>query len=977
MRNTTSAGTLGSLLDVSDLVRWAKETKQSILSLVNKTMHDHLTFIQQCKKESIVPVVGLDLLVSWDETVTTKFALQGELGWSLVVLATNPVGYANLVALSTYGCTVGKVDTQPVVDWTTIKKHSNGLVAFYSPLSPQMQMAMQRQPNIIAPEKRLSDGALKVLGPLPPRTVYLRPKEDHETYLFLNRIINNDDAWSELEKPLPQPFDWSKIPGDWAKVDYEIGKNVNFTPSFGKTNHDFIDICYAELNKRGLLNERHIARLEYELSTILKFGYVDYFFIVADLINYAHTHCGGYFSAGRGSVGSSLVAYLLGITRVDPIAIAGFGVELPFDRFLNSGRKTMPDIDMDFLPEDRATVIAYLGAKYGQESVSHISTVLTLGAKAAVRDLARVAGKLTPEIENAIKQFPDDQHLTLDMVFDSYIYEANKSVKDFEWVMRIARKLEGKTKGYGVHASGIAVSAVPMVDIVPMYLLNDRQLTQYGQDALESIGIVKFDVLGLRTLQSIKDALVKIKEADGYDIDLNALSISDAEIYEFINNTEMVGVFQWDTYNYRKVVSEVKPTNFQQLVDLNTLGRSAALLSGLTEKYIGRKNGGVPVEPLHSRLAGMMLDTYELPLYQEQMMTLFVKLANYSMSEADDVRKAIGKKIPEVMAQQKDKFAAGCKVNGLSQDEVDEIWKMIDKFSKYTWNYGHAIAYTKICYETAYLACHYPAAWYCALIDNANSSQEVGRYQAEMLKRGVKVLPVDINKSGIKHQVMSNNTVLSGLSGLRYISDETAQKLLDIRKSGDFVSIEDFFSRVPAKIINKTALRSLYCAGAFASLFMFDAVKPEIGQVTLDTMNKRIGNPTLKELTLNQYNWCGRVVVDPLLLVEPGFYHRDLSELKTLPQVSLLRYVVDCRVIYTKKGNRRMAFVTFEGAGVRNEVVYPPDKFTNIETLTKGSLYEFTCEYGYNGPIIVRSKLLHPIEVTDSKTEKKEGKEQQ
>jgi len=964
MRNTTSPGTLGSLLEVDDLIRWAKETKQPILSLVNKTMHDHLHFIQKCAKSGITPVVGLELLVSWDDSVATKFAVQGELGWPLVVLATNHVGYKNLIALSTYGCTTGKVDIQSVVDWPTIRKYKDGLVAFYSPIPPQLQVAITRQPNIAHPDKKVSDGTLQVLGPLPQRVVYLNPKEDHETYLYLNRIILNDDTWSELEKPSPQPFDWSALATvNWASVDYGIGKNTNFTPSFHKTDEDFVSLCYAELDKRGLMDERHIARLEYELSTILKFGYVDYFFIVSDLIAYARSNCGGYFSAGRGSVGSSLVAYLLGITRVDPIAIAGFGVELPFDRFLNSGRKTMPDIDMDFLPQDRAAVIAYLGAKYGHESVSHISTVLTLGAKAAIRDLARVSGKLTPEVEAAIKLFPDDQHLTLDMVMDSHVYDAIKDVKDFDWLLGVARKLEGKTKGYGVHASGIAVSAVPMVDVVPMYLLNDRQLTQYGQDSLESIGIVKFDVLGLRTLQSIKDALVKIKESEGYEINLDTIPIDDPSIYEFINNTDMVGLFQWDTYNYRRVVADVKPHNFQQLVDLNTLGRSAALLSGLTDKYIARKNGA-PSEPLHNRLAGMMLDTHELPLYQEQMMSLFVKLANYSMSEADDVRKAIGKKIPEVMEQQKGKFAAGCIANGLTQDEVDEIWAIIDKFSKYTWNYGHAVAYTKICYETAYLACHHPAAWYCALIDNAESSQEVGRYQAEMLKRGVSVLPVDINKSELRHKVLSSKSVLSGFSGLRYISDETAQKLLDIRRNAKFESVEDFLSRVPAKIINKTALKSLYCAGAFRSL-----IGAEMNQNDYSVLTKRIGEPTLVDLQLNQYNRCGRVVVDPIDLID-GFYHKSLSELKTMQQVVLLRYVVDCRVIYTKKGNRRMAFVTFEGAGVRDELVYPPDKFINVETLTKGSLYEFTCEWGYKGPIIVRSKLLHPIPVTDSKENK-------
>lgn len=931
---TTSAGTLGSVVSVDELVAYGVANKFKTLSLVNKTMHDTLTFIQKCKKAGIQPVVGLDLTVGWGESVATKKRIANKLGWRLVVLAVTPVGYRNLVALSSYGCTVGIYESQPLVDWAFFAQHNQGLIAFTAGEASSPEEAEAR--------RIFMNNQIHVASDMP--VYYLNP-EDYDTYLYLNRIVLNDNGWNAPPVET-STADLEEILTKFGvvSVDYEIGKNQNFMPSFGVSDTEFMKRCYDELARRGIMDDKHIARLEYELGTIVKFGYIDYFCIVADLIDYARQRCGGYFSAGRGSVGSSLVAFLLGITRVDPIAIVGFGVELPFDRFLNSGRKTMPDIDMDFLPDDRAKIVSYLAMKYGEESVGHITTIMTLGAKAAIRDLARVSGKLTPQIEAIIRAFPDDQHLTLDMIKDSSIYTSNMAVPDFTWLMEIALKLEGKAKGYGVHASGIAVSAVPMKEAVPMYKLNNRIITQFDQDQLEAIGIVKFDVLGVRTLQVIKDCLLKIRDARGLKLDLDVIPIDDPDVYEFINKTQMIGVFQWDTFNYRKVVEDVQPRNFKELVDLNTLGRSAALLSGLTEKYIERKFGRQIIEPLHPRLATLMLETYELPLYQEQIMTLFVKLAGYSMAEADDVRKAIGKKIPELMQEQKKKFADRATANGLTAKEVDDIWAMIDKFSKYTWNYGHAVAYTKICYETAYLACHYPAEYYCALIDNAKSTDVIGLYQAEMLKRGVKILPVDINKSHLTH-IVTNGVVLSGFSGLKYISDTTAEKLLEIRGKGLFKSVDDFMARVPKTLINKTAMKSLVCAGAFDC---FD----------MSLLENTLGD--LKKLRMNQYNVSGRVTTDPLDLVE-GFYHRDVAQLLHMPEVCLLRYVVECREIYTRKGNRQMAFVSLETAGQRDSAAIPPDQWKKVGPVKVGSLYEVKMEYGYSGPIVTDMKLLWPL----------------
>jgi DNA polymerase-3 subunit alpha len=340
-----------------------------------------------------------------------------------------------------------------------------------------------------------------------------------------------------------------------------------------------------------------------------------------------------------------------------------------------------PDIDLDFQPQDRAGVIAYLKRKHGNNFVKNMSTTITLGARAALREVSRVTDNVD-EIDSIIKSFPLDQSLTLDIIEESEIYKDNKDNKLFVKLFQVAKKLEGLPKAFGVHAAGIALSYYDMSDFVPFFKCSDREVTQYSQDFLDYLGILKLDILGLNTLQIISKTLdmLEIKNKGEY---LDFLDISDQNVYAHIRSGNIAGVFQWDSYNYERVIEGVQPSRFKDLVDLNAVGRSAPQMSGLTERYINRKAGREAIEPLHPRLKGLMLITNELPIYQEQIMLIFTEIAGYTMAEADDVRKAIGKKIVTLMEEQKIKFIAGCDKNNISENEAREIWAIIEQFSKY------------------------------------------------------------------------------------------------------------------------------------------------------------------------------------------------------------------------------------------------------------------------------------------------------
>ncbi len=932
-------------------------------------MFNVIEFYKICKDLGKKPIIGIDIHQSFGAVEDIKREYN-KFGGRLTLLAMNDVGYRNLIQLTTFSHREG-LRQVPRVDIKTLTKYNDGIICMVNGL--ESISAMYFDDNKLDKAWRELDKLKLLFGDrlyvellahnndtrtknysyfinwsqdndtlcVASSEIRYIKSEEYETYVQSHAIINNikldviheellihNDYYYKTEEDFINTphIKWSHMYNTILLTerieDYELDKSEICVPYIEKTSNElFRTLLNTQLRNKGLTGQAYTDRLTYEQSVIIKYGYVDYFMLVYDIIDYCNRELSGYLSAGRGSVGGSLVAYLLGITRIDPINPCGFGMEIPFDRFLNAGRKVMPDIDMDFLPRDRQAIIDYLSSRYGEDSVKKMVTKVTLGARAAVRDLARIADKLTPAVDNIVKSFPNDQQLTLSMVKDSNIYESNKDNKDFVWVFDHAQNLEGLPKNFGVHASGIALGDNYMADIVPFFKHpSGVEVCQYNQDQLEHIGVVKLDVLGLNVLQIMHDAIQMI----GINVSINEwlenIPINDPMVYEFLNAGHVDGVFQWDTYNYKKVINDVRPSNFKELVDLNTLGRSAALISGLKDKYVKRKNGLQQTEPLHPSLFGMMSQTYELPLYQEQVMKIFVELANYSMSEADDVRKAIGKKIPEVLDKQKVIFTNRCLQKGVSKEDIDTIWKIIQKFSKYTWNLGHAMGYTKICYETAYLALYFPAYYFAAYINNAKDADEAGKFVAVLKKRKVEIQDVNINQSKVGYTVV-NGVVMAGFSGIKYIGTKTLEAILSERDKAAFVDINDFLDRIPRKLVNAVALKSLVCAGAFNSM-----------ETGWDKLQAIVGD--IESLRINQYNVCGRVVTDPVTLVDEGFYnYYDDNEYK----VCIVCYVVQFREIYDRKRNK-MAFLTVEDVTGRYEITVFNSVWKGCKDIKSGDL---------------------------------------
>lgn len=886
-------------------------------------LHSVTYFFKECKKRGLKPVVGVEIV--FDITNPSKKAC---------VFAKHVHGYSDLVKLVS-SC---QYDEEIGLVFNGNLKVYSGLVIFTAeyiplevsyttevywgyPISPvTMEYGSKEECDILNILTAIRYKSTVGSGDVPKiddqgyfndiRVPY--ELEDHFLFEILPRFEIYDLPVSK--DPIPK----SGIAEDEFSVDLD-----------GRLTKYLVEV--VDFEKYNEYRER----LDYELKTINGFGYKDYFVMVEDIIKHCNEHLSGYYSAGRGSVGGSLVAFLLGITRIDPVNPPGFDMGIPFDRFLNSGRKTLPDIDLDFCPKDRPYIVEYLRFKYGVDHVMNIGTVNTLASRSALKDVAKALNMLTPDIENIIKSFPSDQTLTLELVEKSDIYASNKHNTSFVELFKVAKQLEGMPRSRGVHASGIAVSTRPFTGFIPISVTERVDVLQYDNDSLDAVGVVKFDILGLNNLQNISLALKHV----GMTLeDLNKIPLDDQKTIDLINNGPLSGVFQWDTYNYKKVIEDLKPNSFKELVDLNTLGRSAALLSGLTDSYIKRKRGVEAVEPIHPSLAGLMKQTYELPLYQEQIMLLFVSLADYTMSEADDVRKAIGKKIPELMEQQKNKFAERCLAKGLTQSEVDGIWEKIDKFSKYTWNLGHAAAYTRVCYETAYLASHYPAEYYSACASNSKKSDEAYGFVTTMKRVGVDIYPADINKSGLELELVPGGVRL-GLGGIKRVGDSAIECIFSSREHGEFKSIKEFFKRTKGRAVNVGTLKSLYTSGAFDLL-------PDIlefGSIV------GISEDEALFLRVNQYLISSRIVVDPRIFFPDSMPLADMH-----PTTVCMAYVISIKEIYTKSKGELMAFLKVEdGTGCFEAVAFPA-VWKNSQGIKGGMAVKLVVEFQTDKSLFVK-----------------------
>ena len=576
-------------------------------------------------------------------------------------------------------------------------------------------------------------------------------------------------------------------------------------------------------------------RIDHELAVIGDMGFPAYFLIVWDLMRYAHEN-GIRTGPGRGSAAGSIVSYCLGITGIDPLEYG-----LIFERFLNPGRRQMPDIDMDFDERYRSEMIRYCAERYGSDHVAQIVTFSTIKGRQALRDSARVLGypygvgdrvaKLMPPpilgVEASLSQCLSDPGPAADPAVRDFfanaagLRELIAQDQDSKRVVETARGLEGLRRQDSIHAAAVVISPVPLTEIVPVQQKGDdgEVVTQYEMGAIEALGLLKMDFLGLRNLSTIERTLELIEEAQGERVDIDQIPLEDPVVYEMLQRGDSIGVFQLEGNAMRSLMRNLRPDRFTDIVALVALYRPGPMGAGMHHEYSERKNGRAGVEVLHPDMGSVLADTYGIMVYQEQVMQVAQVMAGFSMEEADVLRKAMGKKIPEVMARQERQFVDGCRAQGHPEELGKELFGLIEHFAGYGFNKSHAAAYGLVAYQTAWLKAHYPAEYMAALLTATKRDKDrTALYLSECRAMEVEVLPPCVNRSEMDF-VARDGEVPFGLSAIRNVGEGVVELVLSEReKNGPFTDFYDFINRVDLAVLNKRTVESLIKAGAFDSL---------------------------------------------------------------------------------------------------------------------------------------------------------------
>lgn len=668
----------------------------------------------------------------------------------------------------------------------------------------------------------------------------------------------------------PEACDATLEIAERCEVNIEFG-NLHlppFHPPGGETQEDYLRrLTYEGATQRygEHLPAEHRERIEHELNVIITMGFAGYFLIVADLIAFARSR-GIRVGPGRGSAAGCVVSYCLRITDLDPMRYG-----LIFERFLNPERRQMPDIDMDFDERRRGEVIRYATEKYGEDHVAQIITFGTIKGKQAIRDAARVLDLPYVVGDRLAKMYPPailGKEAPLGACFDKSIPWPDKDVarndayqnasdlrKAYEeedmskQVIDIARTLEGLRRQVSVHAAGVVIADRPIVEYVPLKRADEANgggiVTQYEMGGVESLGLLKMDFLGLRNLTVLTDTIANLQRTRGIDLDIDNVDLADRATFDMLTSGYTIGVFQLESPGMRELVKKLRPDRFEDVMALVALYRPGPLGQGMHIEYAERKHGTRKVTYPHPDLEPILDETFGIILYQEQALRIAVDMAGFSMAEADTLRKAIGKKIADVMRAQKEKFIAGCVAKGYTQALATQLWTLIDEFSGYGFNKSHSAGYALIAYQTAYLKATYPVEYFAALLTSVRGNQDRSAlYLAECRALGIRVHPPDVNQSDSDYTPTKDGEIRFGLAAVRNIGENVVAMIVKERSdNGPFASFTDFCHRVDPMVLNKRVVEALIKAGAFDSLWEEGAAKRS-AYLEWGT-DKRTGMPTL------------------------------------------------------------------------------------------------------------------------------------
>ena len=827
-------------------------------------LYGAIDFYKTARKFGIRPILGCELYVS-PRTRHDKVPHIDDEQYHLVLLAKNETGYRNLARLSSIGFTEGHY-YKPRVDTEVLKMWNQGLIALSGCLAGEIpsllikgdykgakrkageykdiygpgNFFLEVQSNDIPDQYEVNKGLVRLSRELDiplvaTNDVHYIFREDakiHDVLLCIqtgktvgdrDRLKFPTDAFylksaEEMKAAfpdIPESIRNTLVIAEQCDFEFEFGKSQvpRFPVPQGFTDETYLRHLSREGLKRryGEISEELEKRLDYELDIIVEMGYAGYFLIVWDFIRFAGER-GIYVGPGRGSAPGCLLSYALGITNIDPIRYG-----LIFERFLNPERVTMPDIDVDFCYERRGEVIDYVTEKYGTDRVAQIITFGTMAARAAIRDVGRALDIPYNDVDKIAKLVPAELGMTIEKALETSPEFKNAYTKDKEIqnLIDTAKALEGMPRHASTHAAGVVISKDPLTERIPLYKSNDSMVTtQYSMEDLEALGVLKMDFLGLRTLTVIGKTLENIYRTRGVRIDINDIDLEDSRVYEALSSGDSLGVFQLESSLFQGLLREVKPTCFEDIIAILALGRPGPL--GRVRDFARQKHGEMSIEYAHPDLEPVLKETYGNMLYQEQVMKVASTLAGFTLGEADILRRAMGKKKPEVLAAQREKFLVGARKRGVSQDTAEQVFELMEFFSGYGFNKSHSAAYSLISYQTAWLKTYYPREYMAALLTSISGvSEKVAFYVDACRQMDIEILPPDVNES-LEDFTVVGNRIRFGLNAVKNVGKNAVAAIIAGREQkGEFRSFADFAEKVDLHDVNKKAIESLIRCGAF------------------------------------------------------------------------------------------------------------------------------------------------------------------
>ncbi|MDR1159996.1 MAG: DNA polymerase III subunit alpha [Syntrophomonadaceae bacterium] len=862
-----------SLLDgasrINKLVDKARELDMPAVAITDHgVLYGAIDFYKAAKRCGIKPIIGCEVYVA-PRSRFDKEARIDDAMYHLILLCKNQEGYRNLIQLVSRSFLEGFY-YKPRVDRQLLEEYHQGLIAlsaciagevpqklltgdyagaletasYYENLFGHDNYYLELQDHHIPEEKTAYEGLVKIsreLGiPLvASNDIHYLNAADAEVHDILLCIQTGSVVTDEKRMRFPGNHFYMKsraemeelFPDAWEALDntLKIAEqcNVEFNfeefllpqfivPSGQDPEIYFKDLVYLRYQEKYPDDEiESRQRLEYEMKIIIEMGFAGYFLIVADLISWARKNQIP-VGPGRGSAAGSLVSYVLGITSLDPLKYG-----LIFERFLNPERVSLPDIDVDFCFVNRDRIINYIVEKYGAENVAQIITFGTMAARAAIKDVGRALDVSYAIVDRIAKMIPAAIGVTIDRALEAVpdlirAYETDYQTKR---IIDIAKAIEGMPRHASMHAAGVVIGSEELQRVLPLQKTSDGHvITQYTKETVEEIGLLKMDILGLRTLTVLNNAVDIIARTKGIKVDLDNLKLDDKKVYDLLSSGKTVGVFQLESDGLRRILAEMKPNRFEDIVAVIALYRPGPLGSGMVEDFINRKQGRQPIEYLHPSLENILQETYGVILYQEQVMQIAGQIAGFTMGEADGLRRAMGKKKPQEIIAQRDHFISGARKHQVNADIAGRLFDLMESFAGYGFNKSHSAAYALISFQTAYLKAYFPTEYMCAFLGSVIDNQDrIVYYLKECQRLGIKILPPSINESYENFTAVGAD-IRFGLGAIKNVGYNAVRSIVQLRKQGAFLSIFDFCCRIDLGQINKRMMENMIVAGCFDEL---------------------------------------------------------------------------------------------------------------------------------------------------------------